>query len=917
MPSLPTSTTTTIEPTATTITVPTTTAGVDLEPLEGLEMVGPTQVVGPRWTWDKSMEKPAGTKNMGTWVASVYTPEQQERLSVDETGQPRSQPAVQGGLAKNTRGTRAYSTFYRLTPERESARATAFLVEFDVNITKGVQKTFPRYPPLQWVFLHYRYKDSMDVTKTTERMKAGNSLEYPARRYEVWRYLPLVVPDKKREQLEISFTVKPGDGTPAFETEWQEPFDPKPPATASSLTAPSETSSSTTSSTPSTPSTSNSATSNSATSSNKLSDSSTQQPPFQGQSKEIGSHTHSHDIAVSQPNYDNNAGVDSTHTALKPYEKNPLTRQWIGSYEPDDTCQPGPECCCAKTRINVTPVYPDATLASFPTGTLGSVGPNTVYVTGETNGGKYDACLGQSSLHALMNVDETGNTATLTITAGNGVSKSSAVATLVPIEKDGKVVAHSVTLVSSLYKDCPSVAIRSLPKDSVPTANKGVEPRPRLPATTNARRFNCFTKEKWHSEKIAWCCRAQGIGCRQRGSETEDKLAMQSEVDRAYEKQQQQEEDKSAGVATAIVLSGGVKDRIEEMEQKGEFPFTKLSNGKRPVFSFPPSTPSSPSTPPSNTPSPTREPDSKKFLGSYQWDEDGCDPTKCCCGAGMLFISQGKNASDVRLESAVAGKSKEGRDLCRGQKQLVANFVVNHPTIAEFALEKPLAVAIKLESNASDPDKLTLSSRIQDDPVCTMQASRLAPSVKLTTPSPTKRMIDVVVAVPQTHDHDTVSITDIQAFVGHWQVAPGCVPSKDCCCGKDRMIVEASSAEAMEAHKHGHDHDHSSMSLISVRTAVDGGKGCYNIKSLHGPCKVTGKSVGVCEIKVPGVETSTPPLVFLHMSKNGTKLSLNSTLYGAGSCPATIAVKVPPGEQKKASCSLLVPSLSAILVAMM
>jgi hypothetical protein len=42
-------------------------------------------VVGPAWTRGK-IEKPAGTKNMGGWVAAVYTPEQQARLSVDEWG---------------------------------------------------------------------------------------------------------------------------------------------------------------------------------------------------------------------------------------------------------------------------------------------------------------------------------------------------------------------------------------------------------------------------------------------------------------------------------------------------------------------------------------------------------------------------------------------------------------------------------------------------------------------------------------------------------------------------------------------------------------------------------------------------------------------------------------------------------------
>jgi len=41
---------------------------------------------GPRWTWDPEFEKPAGEKDMGGWVASVYTEEQQARLGCDEMG---------------------------------------------------------------------------------------------------------------------------------------------------------------------------------------------------------------------------------------------------------------------------------------------------------------------------------------------------------------------------------------------------------------------------------------------------------------------------------------------------------------------------------------------------------------------------------------------------------------------------------------------------------------------------------------------------------------------------------------------------------------------------------------------------------------------------------------------------------------
>lgn len=47
--------------------------------------------VGPRWTWDPTFEKPAGTKQMGgadgsSWTAMVYTTEQQQRLGVNENG---------------------------------------------------------------------------------------------------------------------------------------------------------------------------------------------------------------------------------------------------------------------------------------------------------------------------------------------------------------------------------------------------------------------------------------------------------------------------------------------------------------------------------------------------------------------------------------------------------------------------------------------------------------------------------------------------------------------------------------------------------------------------------------------------------------------------------------------------------------
>ena len=42
-------------------------------------------MAGPAWTHGK-MERPAGTKDIGSWVARIYTDEQQTRLNVDEKG---------------------------------------------------------------------------------------------------------------------------------------------------------------------------------------------------------------------------------------------------------------------------------------------------------------------------------------------------------------------------------------------------------------------------------------------------------------------------------------------------------------------------------------------------------------------------------------------------------------------------------------------------------------------------------------------------------------------------------------------------------------------------------------------------------------------------------------------------------------
>lgn len=51
-------------------------------------------VIGPAWTRGE-IEKPQGKKNMGSWTAAVYTPEQQARLGVDENGNKRLSQVTQ------------------------------------------------------------------------------------------------------------------------------------------------------------------------------------------------------------------------------------------------------------------------------------------------------------------------------------------------------------------------------------------------------------------------------------------------------------------------------------------------------------------------------------------------------------------------------------------------------------------------------------------------------------------------------------------------------------------------------------------------------------------------------------------------------------------------------------------------------
>ena len=71
-----------------------------IPPTIQMATVGGTGGLGPAWTRG-DIEAPAGEKDMGTWTAAVYTPEQQERLNVDEQGKKKKKTAWPELVGKN------------------------------------------------------------------------------------------------------------------------------------------------------------------------------------------------------------------------------------------------------------------------------------------------------------------------------------------------------------------------------------------------------------------------------------------------------------------------------------------------------------------------------------------------------------------------------------------------------------------------------------------------------------------------------------------------------------------------------------------------------------------------------------------------------------------------------------------------
>jgi len=59
----------------------------------GISCIAAASVIGPKWTYNSAVEKPAGEKVIGSYTISVYTKEQQERLGVNELGEKVEKPA--------------------------------------------------------------------------------------------------------------------------------------------------------------------------------------------------------------------------------------------------------------------------------------------------------------------------------------------------------------------------------------------------------------------------------------------------------------------------------------------------------------------------------------------------------------------------------------------------------------------------------------------------------------------------------------------------------------------------------------------------------------------------------------------------------------------------------------------------------
>ena len=95
----------------------------------GVAAKGRVGAVGPAWTYDPSVEKPAGQLDMGGWVRLVYTAEQQARLGVDRDGKPAVRgPAPASRIVPAPRNVAGTTVLYQLPPAGTPAAQGAVLL---------------------------------------------------------------------------------------------------------------------------------------------------------------------------------------------------------------------------------------------------------------------------------------------------------------------------------------------------------------------------------------------------------------------------------------------------------------------------------------------------------------------------------------------------------------------------------------------------------------------------------------------------------------------------------------------------------------------------------------------------------------------------------------------------------------------
>ena len=116
-------------------------------------------LIGPKWTYDKSTEMPAGEKDMGTFKIRIYTPEQQKRLGVDENGNPTGSATAPRDIIP--------PSVVPIKPQQKKAcelllKETGILRDDGFTLTnvpfnkfyqyQGSLTTYPYSPDVTWIF---------------------------------------------------------------------------------------------------------------------------------------------------------------------------------------------------------------------------------------------------------------------------------------------------------------------------------------------------------------------------------------------------------------------------------------------------------------------------------------------------------------------------------------------------------------------------------------------------------------------------------------------------------------------------------------------------------------------------------------------------------------------------------------------